>query len=99
MSALRTMRTGMHAAMRTSSTSWTHATSWTFSKAPPTACILLDARLDYLGAAAPAGIIALLLDRKGAHRPESMPAYVNATLRNLAGLPHWVETWTSAGRS
>jgi len=67
--------------------------------ATPTDCILVDDRLDYLGAAASAGIIALLLDRKGAHRPESMPAYVNATLRNLAGLPHWVETWTSAGRS
>ena len=42
------------------------------------------------------GIVGLLLDRKGAHRPDAMPPYVAATLRNLAGLPHWVETWTAA---
>src|SRR5256885_1549265 len=59
-------------------------------------CVLVDDRLDYLEAAASVGIVALLLDRKGAHRPESMPSYVTATLRNLAGLPHWVETWTSS---
>jgi len=59
-------------------------------------CILVDDRLDYLEAAASAGVLALLLDRKGAHRPEAMPSYVQATLRNLAGLPHWVEDWTAA---
>jgi FMN phosphatase YigB (HAD superfamily) len=64
--------------------------------AEPTDCVLVDDRLDYLGAAASVGIVALLLDRKGAHRPEAMPPNVQATLRNLAGLPHWVETWTSA---
>src|SRR5439155_714376 len=57
---------------------------------------LVDDRLDYLEAAASVGIVALLLDRKGAHRPESMPPYLTATLRNLAGLSHWVETWTSS---
>src|SRR5207253_4782244 len=62
----------------------------------PGDCVLVDDRLDYLEAAASAGILALLLDRKGAHRPEAMPAYVQATLRNLAGLPHWVELWTAA---
>lgn len=67
--------------------------------AESTECVLVDDRLDYLAAAASVGIVALLLDRKGAHRPESMPAYVQATLRNLAGLPHWVETWRSGRRS
>jgi len=61
----------------------------------PQDCVLVDDRLDYLEAAASVGIVALLLDRKAAHRPESMPPYVEATLRNLAGLPHWVELWTS----
>jgi len=59
-------------------------------------CVLVDDRLDYLEAAASVGIVALLLDRKSAHRPDAMPSYVAATLRNLAGLPHWVETWTSS---
>jgi FMN phosphatase YigB (HAD superfamily) len=67
--------------------------------ARPEDCVLVDDRLDYLEAAASVGIIGLLLDRKGAHRPEAMPPYVAATLRNLAGLPHWVETWTAAHRS
>lgn len=64
--------------------------------ARPEDCVLVDDRLDYLEAAASVGILGLLLDRKGAHRPEAMPPYVAATLRNLAGLPHWVETWTAA---
>jgi len=58
-------------------------------------CVLVDDRLDYLEAAASVGIVALLLDRKAAHRPESMPPYVEGTLRNLAGLPHWVELQTA----
>src|SRR5438105_681087 len=57
---------------------------------------VVDERLDYLEAAASVGILALLLDRKGAHRPEAMPPYVAATLRNLAGLPQWVVTWTAS---
>ncbi len=63
---------------------------------PPEDCVLVDDRLDYLEAAASVGILALLLDRKGVHRPEAMPGYVQATLRNLAGLPHWVEAWTAS---
>lgn len=54
-------------------------------------CVLVDDRLDYLEAAASTGIVCLLLDRKGAHRPETMPGYIDATLRSLAALPHWVE--------
>jgi len=61
----------------------------------PEDCVLVDDRLDYLEAAASVRILALLLDRKAAHRPEAMPRYVQATLRNLAGLPHWVEVWTA----
>jgi len=57
----------------------------------PVPPVIVDDRLDYLEAASTVGIVALLLDRKAAHRPEAMPAYVQATLRNLAGLPHWVE--------
>src|SRR5205814_726189 len=73
---------------------WADVPKFVAAKAPD--CVLVDDRLDYLEAAASVGIVALLLDRKGAHRPESMPSYVTATLRNLAGLPHWVETWTSS---
>ena len=73
---------------------WADVPKFVAAKAPD--CVLVDDRLDYLEAAASVGIVGLLLDRKGAHRPESMPSYVTATLRNLAGLPHWVETWTSS---
>jgi len=65
----------------------------------PIHTVVVDDRIDYLDAAASTGIPALLLDRKGAHRPESMPPYLIATLRNLAGLPHWVETRASAAQS
>src|SRR5438034_1338433 len=64
--------------------------------ADPRDCVVVDDRLDYLEAAASVGILALLLDRKGAHRPEGMPAYLQATLRNLAGLPHWVDAHVAA---
>lgn len=61
-------------------------------------CVLVDDRLDYLEAAASTGIHALLLDRKGAHRPESMPSFLAATLRNLAAVPHWVAAHEGAAR-
>lgn len=57
-------------------------------------CVLVDDRLDYLDAAASTGIRALLLDRKRSHRSESMPPFVAATVRTLAGVPHWVEAET-----
>jgi len=66
--------------------------------AKPEDCVLVDDRLDYLEAAASVGILALLLDRKAVHRPEAMPTYAQATLRNLAGLPHWVEIRTDPKR-
>src|SRR3989449_1967217 len=61
----------------------------------PMNCVLADDRLDYFQAAAPGGNVAPLLEPKAAHRPEAVPPYVEATLRNLAGLPHWVELWTA----
>lgn len=65
----------------------------------PRSCLVVDDRNDYLKGAASVGFRCLLLDRTGAHPLEAMPAFVDATLRNLAGLPPWVETWTSEGRS
>lgn len=62
----------------------------------PKDCVLIDDRLDYLEAAASVGIAAMLVDRTRAHRPESLPPYVQAVLRNLAGLPHFVETLSTA---
>lgn len=59
--------------------------------APPETCVLVDDRADYLGAAHAAGIEALLLDREGVYAPETLPAFVRATLRDLSGLPHFVE--------
>lgn len=53
--------------------------------------LVVDDRFDYLEAATSVGIPALLLDRTGAHRPEAMPTFVGATLRNLAALPKWIE--------
>jgi len=59
--------------------------------APPDRCVVVDDRLEYLEAASSFGMIALLLDRQGRHISEPLPAYVRASLRNLAGLPHYVD--------
>ncbi len=59
--------------------------------AMPRGCILVDDRLEYLRAAASAGFMALLLDRQDRHPPEALPPFVPGTLRNLAGLPHFVD--------
>jgi len=64
----------------------------------PDECVLVDDRLDYLDAAASVGILGLLLDRKGLHRTDSIPQSVQATLRSLAGLPQWLDTWESGKR-
>lgn len=55
---------------------------------PGERCLLVDDRLEYLEPACASGIAAVLLDRKGIHRPEVLPPFVRATLKNLAGLPH-----------
>jgi len=60
--------------------------------ASPGSDVLVDDRVDYLEAAAASGFGVLLLDRDGIYEPETTPPFVRATLRNLAGLPHFVET-------
>ena len=64
---------------------------------PPETCVLVDDRVDYLAAAHASGFHALLLDREGVYEPETMPAFVRATLRNLAGLPHFVDVLEAEG--
>ena len=59
--------------------------------ATATECIAVDDRLDYLGAASSVGILALLVDRTGSRSPDELPSHVRATLRNLAGLPHFLD--------
>ena len=58
---------------------------------PPTECVIVDDRLDYLRAAAGVGFAALLLDREGVFEGVPLPTQVRAVLRNLAGLPRAVE--------
>lgn len=53
--------------------------------------IVVDDRADYLSAAASSGFVTLLLDRDGIFDAETVPGHVQATLRNLAGLPHFVD--------
>ena len=57
----------------------------------PKAAFVVDDRPKYLEAAASVGFRCLLLDREERHAPESMPPYVEATLRNLVGLPPYVD--------
>ncbi len=66
------------------------------SLAPPG--VAVDDRADYLSAAASAGFLALLLDRDEVYGAETMPPTVQGTLRNLAGLPHFVEVLEREGR-
>lgn len=54
------------------------------------ACVAVDDRVDYLAAAHAAGFQAVLLDRDGVYEPETLPSFVRATLKDLAGLPHYV---------
>ena len=57
--------------------------------------VAVDDRLDYLEAAASIGFLGLLLDREEIFASEPLPRYIRATLRNLAGLPHYIETLSS----
>lgn len=57
----------------------------------PSRAVVVDDRLDYLGAAAASEFVTLLLDRSGRHSADAIPPYVRAILRNLAGLPHFVD--------
>jgi HAD superfamily hydrolase (TIGR01509 family) len=57
----------------------------------PRASIVVDDRGRYLEAAASVGFRCLLLDREERGPPEGMPPFVEATLRNLVGLPPYVD--------
>ncbi len=59
------------------------------------ACVVVDDRTDYLDAAASAGFLGLLLDREGVYESTALPPSARATLRNLAGLPHFVDVLAS----
>lgn len=63
----------------------------------PSRALVVDDRLDYLGAAAPCGFVTLLLDRDGRHSADAIPPHVHAILRNLAGLPHYVDVLAGEG--
>lgn len=56
-----------------------------------TGAVVVDDRPDYLGAAASCGFVGLLMDRDGLRGAEALPPSVRATLRNLAGLPHFLD--------
>ena len=58
--------------------------------------VVVDDRLDYLGAAS-GEFVTLLLDREGRHPADAIPPYVRAILRNLAGLPHFVDVLDKGG--
>jgi FMN phosphatase YigB (HAD superfamily) len=60
-------------------------------QAQPAECVLVDDRMDYLEAATSVGFTALLLDREGVYDSATLPGFVKATLRTLAGLPHFVD--------
>ncbi len=66
--------------------------------APPKECVLVDDRLDYLGAAASVGFTGLLLDREGVWDAGGMPPFVRASLRDLAGLSRFVDVLEAEGR-
>jgi len=59
--------------------------------------VVVDDRLDYLGAAATGEFVTLLLDRGGRYSADAIPPSVRAILRNLAGLPHFVDVLDKGG--
>lgn len=61
-------------------------------------CVVVDDRVDYLDAAGSVGFLGLLLDREGVYESTTLPGSARATLRNLAGLPHFVEVLASESR-
>ena len=69
------------------------------TRLPPAACVLVDDRIDYLAAADAVGFHALLLDRDGLFEGGAVPPAVRAVLRNLAGLPHYVDTLAGGMRA
>ncbi len=57
----------------------------------PRAAFVVDDREKYLRGAASVGFRGLLLDREELEPPEEMPPFVEATLRNLVGLPPFID--------
>ncbi len=57
----------------------------------PARAFVVDDREKYLKAAAFVGFRCLLLDREELEPPEEMPPFVEATLRNLVGLPTFID--------
>ena len=64
----------------------------------PAASFVVDDRREYLRGASLVGFRCLLMDREGGLPPAAMPEYVEATLRNLAGLPQYIEDAVRAER-
>jgi len=64
----------------------------------PKRAFVVDDRPEYLKAAALIGFRCLLVDREGHHPLPTMPPYVEATLRNLAGLSQYVDDAVRAAR-
>jgi FMN phosphatase YigB (HAD superfamily) len=64
----------------------------------PKRSFAVDDRPEYLKAAALVEFRCLLMDREGHHPPGAMPPFVEATLRNLAGLPQFVADAVRAAR-
>ncbi len=60
--------------------------------------VVVDDRPDYLAAAASVGFRGLLLDREDVFRSTPVPRHIDAVLRNLAGLPHYVDVLASDAR-
>lgn len=63
--------------------------------APADQCVVVDDRVDYLTAATSLGFLGLLLDREGVYESTPIPSCARAALRNLAGLPHFVDVLAS----
>ena len=68
-------------------------------KAIPDRSFVVDDRPEYLKAAGLVGFRCLLMDREGKHPAPTVPAYVSATLRHLAGLPQYVQDAVRAARA
>ena len=64
----------------------------------PKRAFVVDDRPEYLKGAALVGFRCLLMDREARHPLPTMPPYVEATLRNLAGLPQYVDDAVRAAR-
>ncbi len=67
-------------------------------KVDPKRSFVVDDRPEYLKAAALVGFRCLLMDREARLPPAAMPPYVEAALRNLAGLPQYVADAVRAAR-